>query len=406
MKPLDGLLVLDFTQFMSGPLCTMILSDLGAEVIKFERPPVGDTSRFSPPGKMGASSYYVSLNRGKKSSLLNLNDAAQKAAFLEIVKKADILVENFKPGTMEKYGVGYDALNEINPRLVYAAISGYGQTGPLKKKGALDLVIQAVSGLMSITGELDGEPLKSGTSFSDAASGLFATIGILAAIRKAQETGKGDYIDISMLDSTFALLENAVARYCLTKVVPKPLGNRHPSAAPFQAFDTKNGRVFICSISDENWQSLANGIHRPDLAADERFRTMLLRQRNIDALSAALQDELKDWKAEDLMEAMDRIGIVNGQINTIDQVVTHPQILARNMLMSVSFPGAEPMSTAASPIKMRSLPEEVASYCAGLGEDTIDVMVDYGGLDRAEAENMYTDIFKEVDKVVSARAIQ
>jgi len=406
MKPMDGLLVLDFTQFMSGPLCTMILSDLGAEVIKFERPPVGDTSRFSPPGKMGASSYYISLNRGKKSVLLNLNDADQKKAFLEIVKRADILVENFKPGTMEKYGVGYDSLKEINPRLVYAAISGYGQTGPLKQKGALDLVIQAVSGLMSITGELNGEPLKSGTSFSDAASGLFATIGILAALRKVQETGQGDYIDISMLDSTFALLENEIARYCLTDIVPKPLGNRHPSAAPFQAFETKNGKVFVCSISDENWQSLAKGINRPDLAADPRFRTMLLRQQNVDALGAAIQDELKSWTAEELMEAMDKAGIVNGQINTIDKVVTHPQILARHMLMNVSYPGAEPMKTAALPIKMRSLPEESDSYCAGLGEDTIDVMVNYGGLEKAEAEDMYRDIFTAVDKVVSERAIK
>jgi CoA:oxalate CoA-transferase len=259
---------------------------------------------------------------------------------------------------------------------------------------------------MSITGELGGQPLKSGTSFSDAASGLFATIGILAAIRKAQETGKGDYIDISMLDSTFALLENAIARYCLTKVVPKPLGNRHPSAAPFQAFETKNGKVFICSIGDENWQSLAKGIGRPDLAADERFKTMLLRQRNVEELSAAVQDELKDWTAEEVMEAMDKVGIVNGQINTIDKVVEHPQILARNMLMNVSYPGAEPMKTAALPIKMRSLPEEAESYCAGLGENTIEVMVGYGGLGRTQAEDMYRAIFGEVEKITSEREIK
>jgi CoA:oxalate CoA-transferase len=405
MKPLDGLLVLDLTQFMSGPLCTMILSDLGAEVIKFERPPVGDTSRYSPPGKSGASSYYVSLNRGKKSVLLNLKDATQKAAFMEIVRKADILVENFKPGTMAKYGVGYDDLKKLNPRLVYTAISGYGQTGPLHERGALDLIIQAASGLMSITGELNGEPLKTGTSFSDAASGLFATIGTLAAVRRAQATGEGDYIDVAMLDSTFALLENAVARYCLTRIVPKPLGNRHPSAAPFQSFDTKNGKVFVCSISDENWQSLARGIKRPDLAEDPRFKTMLLRQQNIDALSALVQDELKSWAAEDLMAAMDRAGIVSGQINTLDKVVEDPQILARKMLMSVSYPGAEPMKTAASPIKMHSIPEEVESYCAGLGEDTIDVMAGYGGLKREAAEELYREIFEKVKEVIAERAI-
>lgn len=406
MKPLEGVLVIDMTQFLSGPMCTMILSDLGAEVIKFERPPVGDTSRYSPPGKMGASSYFISLNRRKKSVLLNLKDERQKAAFLEIVKKADILVENFKPGTMEKYGVGYETLKQYNPRLVYTAISGYGQTGPMSKRGALDLVIQAESGLMSVTGERGGQPLKSGTSASDLTSGFYAAIGTLAALHKAKTTGEGDYVDIAMLDATLSTLENAISRYFLTGIVPKPLGNRHSSAAPFQPFDTKDGKVFVCSVSDENWQSLSKGIGRQDLADDPRFKTMQLRQENIEALDAVLQEEFNNWSAADLMQTLDKVGIVNGQINTVDKAVEHPQILARNMIMSISYPGAEPMRTAGSPIKMTSIPEETTAYCPGLGENTVDVMTQYGGLSAEDVEDIYHDVFAAAEKAVRERAIQ
>ncbi len=405
MKPLEGILVLDITQFMAGPLCSMILSDLGATVIKFERPPIGDTSRYSPPGKMGASSYFISLNRGKKSVLLDLRDSRQKEAFLKIVKNADILLENMKPGSMEKLGVGYDTLKDINPRLVYTSISGYGHTGPLKTRGAYDLVIQAESGLMSITGEKGGQPLKSGTSSSDLVAGLYATIGTLAALFKARKTGAGDFVDIAMLDTTFATLENAIARYFLTGIVPEPLGNRHSSAAPFQPFDTKDGKVFVCCISDENWRNFALAINRKDLAENPMFKTMNLRQQNIDMLDAAVQAELRNWTAEDLMDALDKAKIVNGQINTLDKAVNNPQILARNMIMSVNYPGAEPMQTAASPIKMNSVPEATESYCPGLGEDTLDIMVNYGGLELSEAEDIYKDIFSAVEGVIKERAI-
>lgn len=406
MKPLDGTLVMDMTQFMSGPLCTMILSDLGAEVIKFERPPVGDTSRYSPPGKDGASSYFISLNRGKKSVLLNLKDKKQRAAFLEIAKHADILLENYKPGTMDKFGVGYEVLKKINPRLVYTAISGYGQTGPMRARGALDLVIQAESGLMSVTGERDGQPLKSGTSASDLSAGLFAAIGTLAALCRARVTGQGDFVDVAMLDSSFATLENAIARYCLTGIVPKPLGNRHASAAPFQPFETSDGRVFVCSVSDENWQSFAHAIRRQDLADDPRFTTMQLRQENVDLLAELVQAELKNWTSRDLMDALDAAGIVNGQINTIDQTIKHPQILARSMIMNVAYRGAEPMQTAACPIKMGSFPPETESYCPTLGEDTIDVMVRYAGLDEEAARAIYQDVFPAVEQAVAKRALQ
>lgn len=405
MKPLEGILILDITQFMSGPLCSMILSDLGAEVIKLEHPPVGDTSRYSPPGEMGASSYFVSLNRGKKSSLLNLKDPRQKTAFLEMVRKADVVLENMKPGSMEKFGVGYDALKNVNPRLVYTAISGYGQTGPMRQRGAYDLVIQAESGFMSITGEKGGEPLKSGVSISDLVAGLYAAIGTLAALNKAQKSGQGEFVDVAMLDSTFAALENAVASYFLTGEVPVPLGNRHSSAAPFQPFDTKDGKIFVCCISDENWQSFAKAIGREDLAKNVSFKTMKLRQENIEMLNDVLQKELLTWTANDLKSVLDKAGIVNGQINTLDKAVQFPQILARNMIMSVAYPGAEPMKTAASPIKMSSIPESAESYCPGLGEDTIDVMVKYGGLSRKEAQEIFKDVFPEVDKVIAQRAI-
>ncbi len=406
MKPLEGVLVLDITQFMSGPLCSMILSDLGAEVIKFERPPVGDTSRFSPPGKMGASSYFISLNRGKKSALLDLKDPRQKAAFIEIVKKADVLLENMRPGSMEKFGVGYDVLKKVNPRLVYTAISGYGQTGPLRERGAYDLVIQAESGLMSITGEKGGDPLKSGTSSSDLAAGLYAAIGTLAALVKARETGEGDFVDIAMLDATLATMENAISRYMLTGVVPKPLGNRHSSAAPFQPFNTKTGKVMVCCVSDEDWQRFANGIKSPALAEDARFKTMNLRQENIELLGSEVQKVLDHWTAEDLIAALEQAGVVNGQIYSLDKATTSPQVVARNMIMSIDFPGAEPMKTAASPIKMNSYPDETEGYCPGLGENTIDVMVRYGGLSPEEAGDIFADVFPAVEEVIKKRSIR
>jgi CoA:oxalate CoA-transferase len=208
-----------------------------------------------------------------------------------------------------------------------------------------------------------------------------------------------------MLDSTFALLENAIARYCLTNIVPKPLGNRHSSAAPFQAFETRDGKVLVCSVSDENWQSFSNGIARLDLARDPRFKTMLLRQQNIDELVEAIQKELRNWTSVDLMCAMDRVGIVNGQVNTLDQVVEHPQILARKMIMDISYPGAEPMQTAASPIKMRSFEEETEGYCAGLGENTIEIMMKYGQLEETQAQALYHEVFEEASRVTSERSI-
>jgi CoA:oxalate CoA-transferase len=406
MKPLEGMLVLDITQFMSGPLCSMILSDLGAEVIKLERPPVGDTSRFSPPGKLGASSYFISLNRGKKSSLLNLGDPRQKTAFIEMVKKADVLLENMRPGAMEKLGVGYDVLKKVNPRLVYTSISGYGQTGPLRARGAYDLVIQAESGMMSITGEKGGEPLKTGTSSSDLAAGLYAAIGTLAALTRAGKTGEGDFVDVAMLDATLATMENAVSRYLLTGIVPKPLGNRHSSAAPFQPFNTKTGKVLICSISDEDWQRLAHAVGRKDLAEEPRFQTMSLRQENVEALGGALQQEFDNWTAEDLIAALEGAKIVNGQINTLQQVVSSPQVQARNMIMSVAYPGAEPMQTAASPIKMASFPDEIQSYCPALGENTLDVMMKYGGLTKEEAEEIFAQDFPAVEEVIRQRGIR
>ena len=216
MKPLLNIKVLDLTQFLSGPYCTMILADMGAEVIKLERPLTGDLTRYSPPGRSGGSTYFVGCNRGKKSILMNLKDPKQKEVFMKMIPNVDVVVENYKPGTMEKFGCGYDTLKEINPRLVYTAISGFGQTGSLRKKGALDLVIQAMSGLMSVTGDRGGEPLKCGISIGDLTSGIYGALATVLALFARERTGKGAYSDISMLDSVISIMDSGISKYCLT----------------------------------------------------------------------------------------------------------------------------------------------------------------------------------------------
>ncbi len=405
MKPLEGIKILDFSQFLSGPFCTMILADMGAEVIKMERPPAGDTTRWSPPGRDGASTYFISCNRGKKSVLMDLSDPRQKAIFLEMVKDADAVVENYKPGTMEKFGCGHEELLKINPKLVYTAISGFGQTGPWSKRPALDLVIQAASGLMSVTGEKGGDPQKVGTSVADITSGLYGCIGTLLALYAAQKTGKGQYVDVSMLDSTVSILESAVARYLLNGKIPKPIGNRHAAAAPFQPFKVKGGdQVFICVVPDEQWLRLCDALRHPEWKDDPRFTTLSLRVEHADELEAMMSDVLKDWTAEELCETLEKAKLVYGQINNIEQVVNHPQIKAREMIIDVEFPGAGILQTTGSPIRMSEVPYETSYKTVQLGANTFDIFSQYVSED--ELHSIYDDVMVKVEETIKKKELR
>ena len=282
--PLKNLLVVDLTRVLVGPYCTMILSDLGARVIKIEAPEIGDDSRGFGPFIDDYSAYFMSLNRGKESIALNLKNEDDKKVFEKILAKADILVENFKPGTLEKWGFGWNEVSKKYPKLIYASASGFGQTGPLKELPAYDMVVQGMGGLMSVTGHPNSEPTRVGTSIGDITAGLFTAIGINAALYDRQKTGKGTFIDVSMLDCQIAILENAIARYLSKNEIPEPMGSRHPSIAPFEAFKTKDSFLIIAAGNDKLFKSLCEVLEIPNIANDEMFKTNSLRSQNIDKL--------------------------------------------------------------------------------------------------------------------------
>ena len=290
--PLSGLLVLDLTRVLVGPYCTMILSDLGARVIKVEAPEVGDDSRSFGPFVEDQSAYFMSLNRNKESIALNLKNEKDKKIFEKILPKADILIENFKPGTLSKWGYGWENLKDKYPKLIYASASGFGQTGPLKGLPAYDMVVQGMGGLMSVTGQPDSEPTRVGTSIGDITAGLFTAIGINAALYDRQKTGKGMYIDVAMLDCQIAILENAVARYLTKGEIPKPMGSRHPSISPFEAFKTKDSYVIIAAGNDKLFEGMCK-VFNLNLHEDDKFKTNANRNKNIDELKKILENQLK-----------------------------------------------------------------------------------------------------------------
>ena len=298
--PLKDLLVVDLTRVLVGPYCTMILSDLGARVIKIEAPETGDDSRKFGPFIKDYSAYFMSLNRGKESIALNLKVEQDKKIFENILSKADILVENFKPGTLEKWGFGWKQISEKYPKLIYASASGFGQTGPLKELPAYDMVVQGMGGLMSVTGQPNSEPTRVGTSIGDITAGLFTAIGINAALYDRQKTGKGMYIDVSMLDCQIAILENAIARYLSKNEIPKPMGSRHPSIAPFEAFKTKDSYIIIAAGNDKLFESLCNALDLKELINHDKFKINSSRSENMDELKSLLEHKLvnkttNDW---------------------------------------------------------------------------------------------------------------
>ena len=351
--PLSGLLVLDLTRVLVGPYCTMILSDLGARVIKVEAPEVGDDSRNFGPFIEDQSAYFMSLNRNKESIALNLKNAKDKKIFEKILPKADILIENFKPGTLSKWGYDWENLKNKYPKLIYASASGFGQTGPLKGLPAYDMVVQGMGGLMSVTGQPDSEPTRVGTSIGDITAGLFTAIGINAALYDRQKTGKGMYIDVAMLDCQIAILENAVARYLTKGEIPKPMGSRHPSISPFEAFKTKDSYVIIAAGNDKLFEGMCK-VFNLSLYEDDKFRTNASRNKNIDELKKILENELKKNTTTYWCKILEENKIPCGPINNIKEVVESPQTKARNMIVSAMHNKIGQFKMPGNPIKMSS----------------------------------------------------
>jgi CoA:oxalate CoA-transferase len=388
--PLAGLTVLDLTWVLSGPFASMVLADLGADVIKIERPPYGDVARTTGPYIGDWSTYFFSINRGKKSIVLDLKKPEGRDLFLRLVEKADVVMENYTPGTMDRLGVGYEALSARNPRLIYAATSGFGQTGPDRNRPALDIIVQGMGGIMSITGEPGGPPVRPGISQGDITAGLYTAIGILAALQERERSGRGQMLDISMLDCQIAILENAFARYFATGEVPRPIGTRHPLATPFQAFPTKDGWIVVAlSWGVENqWELFCATIGRPDLIDDPRFDTPGLRTKHHSDLEPVLNEALRQKTTGEWLREFDVIGLPCGPLNDIPSAAEHPQVKAREMLVDVEHPDGFSLKIADTPVKLRRTPGGIQGQPPALGEHTDEVLSRLVGLSTEEIASL------------------
>jgi CoA:oxalate CoA-transferase len=349
--PLSGILVLDLSRILAGPYCTMLMAEMGARVIKVEPPGKGDDAREYGPFRNGKSTYFASINRGKESIALDLKDRGDQAIFARLLAKADVLVENFRPGTMEKLGYGWETLHPKYPRLIYAAASGFGHTGPYSRHPAYDMVVQGLGGVMSITGYPGQPPARVGMSIGDIGAGLYTAIAVNAALLHRERTGAATKVDIGMLDCQIALLENAVMRYTVLGEVPGPLGARHPTITPFQALATRDGSIIIAAGNDGLFQKLCAVLGRKDLAESGLYRSNDLRLQNQPQLQDELERTLTEKTTAAWIPILEEAGIPCGPINNVEQALAHPQVAARNMLITVEDKDAGTLKLAGNPLK-------------------------------------------------------
>lgn len=388
MKPLAGVIVLDLSRVLAGPYASMMLADYGATIVKIEPPKVGDDSRAFGPFVGQESAYFMSLNRNKRSMTLNLKEPAARALFTKLVAKADVVLENYRPGTMEKFGLGYEQLKAINPKIVYAACSGFGHTGPYTDKPAYDIIVQAMGGIMSITGSENGEPTRVGASIGDIIAGLFTTIGVMMALYHRQLTGEGQKVDVGMLDCQVAVLENAISRYLVSGNVPKPLGNRHPSITPFEAYTAADGHVIVGAGNDRLWEKLCRLIERTDLLEDQRFISNLERTQHVQELKVILDGVFKTRSIKEWLEQLEAAGIPCAPINTVEQIVNDPQIKAREMIVELAHPVAGLMKMPGLPIKFSATPGAIETPAPLLGQHTEELLEELLGLSAAEVAEL------------------
>lgn len=387
-KPLQGVRVLDLTRVLAGPFCAAQLGDLGAEVIKVERPKYGDDSRFFGPYKNGESSYYMLMNRNKKGITLNFKSEKALKIFYELVRKSDVVVENFKPGVAAHLKIDYETLKEINPRLIYASISGFGQYGPYAPRPGYDIVAQAMGGLMSITGYPDAPPARVGSSIADVSAGLYAAAGIMAALYAREKTGKGSYVDVSLLDFVFAFCETNIVRYTIGGVIPKRVGARHPLSAPFDIYRAKDGYVVIAVANERIMDRLWALMGRMDLKEDPRFKTDADRSKNDVALKVIIEDWLKDTTVAEAVAAMLEKSIPASPLQTIPQACADEQIAARHMLVTIDHPRAGKVQITGNPMKFAGVPDNDYKPSPELGADNEAVLGELCGCSPEEVRAM------------------
>ena len=388
---LEGVRILDLTRVLAGPYASMVLADLGAEVIKVELPSSGDESRGFGPFQNGESAYFTSVNRGKKSVTIDLRQERGRDLALGLAETCDVLAENFRPGSMDRFGLGYETVHAKYPQLVYASISGFGQTGPYAQRPAYDVLIQAMGGLASITGEPNSPPVRVGSSIADLSAALFGAVGILAALQRASRTGEGQQIDISMLDCQVALLENALARYAVSGEVPQPLGSRHPAITPFQFFAVSDGHIVLAAGNDGLWRKLCTALGLLDLIEDSRFADNALRTENHAALEPLLAEVLADKTVAEWCEVLVQAGVPSGPLCDVGEVFNDEQIAAREMIVEIDHPIAGRQAMPNSPLKFSQTPIQLQRPAPLLGQHTEEVLRDMLDLGTDEITGLRAD---------------
>ena len=378
--PLSGIRVLDLTHVLAGPFCTQILGDLGAEVIKIERPGVGDPTRRMPPHTMkDQSAYFMALNRNKKSLTLDLKAPEGKEILYGLTRKADVVMNNFTPGTMEKLGLGYEDLKKINPKIVWASVTGYGQTGPYRERPSYDIIVQAMGGAMSYTGEPGKPPVRCGIPIGDLGGAVFAVIGILSALVSRSMTGEGRMVDISMLDVQIALHTYRAKYYFVAGEVPQPVGTAHVSNVPLRAYCTKDSALVIEAYIDHFFRNLCKNMDMEKLAADSRFSTRAKRLENREELDRILEEAFLKKTTDEWLELFVKLEVPAGPINTVDKAVADPQVLSRNMVVEIDSPHVGRTKDVGSPIKVSGVDQIKYTYPPALGEHTEQVLKDMLG---------------------------
>lgn len=388
--PLEGITVLSFCTALSGPFATMILGDMGAEIIKIETVGTGDRTRNSSHKLNGVGTYFLSVNRGKKSVTLNLKDERAKKIVFELARQADVLTENFRPGVMARLGFDYDTMRTINPRLIYASISGFGQTGPYAHKPAYDMIAQGMGGVVSITGaeEAGSAPVRVGYSIGDLAAGMYAVIGIQGALIERAKSGLGQWVDISMLDSQVALCENAIVRYLATGDIPRPLGSRHPLATPFQAYETQDKPIIVIAISDELWANFCQAADKQAWIVDERYCTKDLRLHNYQQFDQEMRELMRTRTYQDWADRFEAHDVMYAPVHNIEDVTKDPQVNARDMLVELDHPQAGKHKIVNTPLKLSRTPCVVDKAAPELGADTADILSQRLGMSFEEIDQL------------------
>lgn len=383
---LENLTILDLTRVLAGPFCTMMLADMGAKVIKIEIPSGGDDTREYPPFRLNKngereSVYFANINRNKKGITLNLKSEEGKHLFRELVKKADIVVENYRPGVMDKLGLGYDALRKINPQIIYGSVSGFGNTGPYRLRPGYDILAQAMGGMMAITGVPGGPPTRVGSAIGDILGGLHLAIGLLAAVNARNLTGQGQRVDISLMDSVIAATENTGIKYLESGKIPPRMGNRYAAVSPYDAFRVKNGTIIIAAGNQHLYEKLCTEIlHRPDMITDPRFTDMSGRLENQDAIKEAVEDTLKDQTMDQAVSLLLSKGIPAGPIYDIKQIMNDPQVKDREMFVEIEHPTLGEITVNGCAIKLGDTPASVRTPAPELGQDNDEVLKEYLGI--------------------------